>query len=107
MRRFVRAISLASRTFWWRLSPEHRRAFKTLAIIFGVIAATTLPLHTWILTILGLLYFAPTVAASKRDHDSIDGIVVLNLLLGWTIVGWVVAMSWACSRPRKAGDWLS
>jgi hypothetical protein len=100
MKRFLRAARRASLTFWWRLSPENRRAFKALPLIFIAIAATTLPLHTWILAGIGFTYFAPTIAAAGRDHDSIDGIAVLNLFLGWTLIGWVIAMSWACARPR-------
>ena len=49
-----------------------------------------------------LLYFLPTVLAwSKRDRASI---LVVNLFLGWTLVGWVVALAWALKheapRPR-------
>jgi hypothetical protein len=27
--------------------------------------------------------------------------VIIDLLLGWTFVGWVVALSWAASGERK------
>ena len=42
-----------------------------------------------------VLYFLPTIVAfahSKRDAVSI---LVLNLLLGWTAIGWVIALVWA------------
>jgi hypothetical protein len=41
----------------------------------------------------GFVYFLPTfVGQSKRNAGAI---FLLNLLLGWTLVGWVVALVWA------------
>jgi hypothetical protein len=41
----------------------------------------------------GLLYFLPTlVGQSKRNAGAI---FALNLLLGWTVIGWVIALVWA------------
>jgi len=46
-----------------------------------------------LILLCGLLYFLPTfVGQSKRNAGAI---FVLNLLLGWTLVGWVVALIWA------------
>lgn len=54
------------------------------------------------LAILALLYFLPTIVASHRGHN-VTGILILNLLLGWTIVGWWAILIWAlCSTPRYA-----
>jgi Superinfection immunity protein len=42
-----------------------------------------------------VLYFLPAIigfARSKRDAVSI---LVLNLFLGWTAIGWVIALVWA------------
>lgn len=44
---------------------------------------------------IGLLYFAPKFVASYRHHPNVDAITMLNLLLGWTVIGWVVALVWA------------
>ena len=44
-----------------------------------------------------LFYFLPAMIGAKRDHKNMGSIFVLNLLLGWTFVGWVVAMVWAFS----------
>ena len=43
------------------------------------------------------LYFSPTIVAISRDHPSVTGIGVLNLFLGWTLLGWVVALVWSYS----------
>ena len=41
-------------------------------------------------------YFAPLIVAICRGHRNELAIGVLNMLLGWTIVGWVAALVWAC-----------
>lgn len=47
-----------------------------------------------------LFYFAPTLEARRVRHANIWSIFVVNLLLGWTLVGWVVAAAWALKRPE-------
>jgi hypothetical protein len=46
------------------------------------------------LAILALLYFLPTIVASNRGH-SVTGILLLNLFLGWTGIGWILLLLWA------------
>lgn len=41
------------------------------------------------------IYFAPTIVAFAREVSSPWSIVVINLLLGWTLIGWVVALAMA------------
>jgi hypothetical protein len=42
---------------------------------------------------LGLAaYFIPTIIAGIRQHPSRRGIFLLNLLLGWTGIFWIVAL---------------
>ena len=48
----------------------------------------------WI--ILGLMiYFIPFIVAANKEHSQTGAIFVLNLLLGWTFLGWVIALVWA------------
>lgn len=47
------------------------------------------------------LYFVPTICASSRDVAKSTGIIVLNIFLGWTVVGWVIALVWAVSGETK------
>lgn len=50
--------------------------------------------------LLGIvLYFLPTILAASRHHPSLVGIFLLNLLLGWSVIGWVIALVWSLSRP--------
>ena len=36
-----------------------------------------------------VLYFAPAIVAHHRRHESSGGIFLVNLLLGWSIIGWI------------------
>ncbi len=39
-----------------------------------------------------VIYFLPALLASGRSHPGAVTIWVLNLLLGWTGIGWVVCL---------------
>jgi hypothetical protein len=46
------------------------------------------------------LYFLPAIVAAARHTHNATAILLLNLFLGWTLVGWVVALLMAvCSAP--------
>ena len=47
-----------------------------------------------ILILIGL-YFLPTIVAASRKVVNLGSIVVINVFLGWTLVGWVVALAMA------------
>ena len=42
-----------------------------------------------------LMYFLPSILALARSKRDLVGIVLLNFFLGWTMIGWVVALVWA------------
>ncbi len=42
-----------------------------------------------------LMYFLPTIIAIARGKRDVGAIFVLNLFLGWTMIGWIVALVWA------------
>ena len=50
-------------------------------------------------------YFLPTIIACIRKHTNVWAIFVLNLFLGFTLIGWVIALVWAVHKkeyvPRK------
>src|SRR5215469_16430947 len=53
-----------------------------------------------------IFYFLPTIVASKRQHTDKDAIFVINLFLGWTLIGWMIALAWASQGfivGRKVG----
>lgn len=45
-----------------------------------------------------LLYFLPTIIG--RHKADATGIFLVNLLFGWTVIGWFIALIWACSAER-------
>jgi hypothetical protein len=53
--------------------------------------------------VLGL-YFCPTIVAYQRSHRNALPIAVLNLLAGWTFLGWVAALVWALTRESRSDD---
>lgn len=48
-----------------------------------------------------VIYFLPSLVASARRHHATLAIDVLNLFLGWTFVGWVLALVWACTPVQR------
>ena len=45
-----------------------------------------------------VVYFIPTIIAGNRKHPNGNSILALNIFLGWTFIGWVIAFVWACSN---------
>jgi Superinfection immunity protein len=62
---------------------------KVAAMIFVVL----------VLALLLAVYFLPALIARDRKHHNAAAIFVLNLLLGWTLLGWVAALIWAFAQP--------
>ena len=54
-----------------------------------------------IFVFLLFMYFVPWVVAGVRGHPQQNSIMVLNLFLGWTFIGWVIALIWAVSAFEK------
>jgi hypothetical protein len=52
------------------------------------------------LIFLLLLYFLPAIIG--RDKHDAAAIFLLNLFLGWTVIGWVIALLWACAAEPYA-----
>jgi Superinfection immunity protein len=42
-----------------------------------------------------IIYFMPTGIALLRSHPNAAAIMVVNLLLGWLCIGWIVALVWS------------
>lgn len=41
------------------------------------------------------LYFLPTIIAYHYDNENAKRIFYLNLVTGWTCLGWILALFWA------------
>lgn len=45
-------------------------------------------------------YWVPSITAARRHVPNAGSVAVINLFLGWTLIGWVVALAMACrSQP--------
>ena len=58
------------------------------------------------IAVAALVYLIPSSIASLRRHPQSGPITVINILLGWSLVGWVAALAWAVSstgKPRPTG----
>lgn len=44
------------------------------------------------------LYFLPFIIALVRKHKNTLAIFLLVLFLGWTFVGWVIALIWSVKK---------
>jgi len=49
-----------------------------------------------------LLYFLPSILALARSKRDTMAIVLLNFFLGWTMIGWIVALVWAVKEDAPA-----
>lgn len=45
-----------------------------------------------------LMYFLPSIIALARHKRDLLSIFLLNLFLGWSIIGWIVALVWAAKN---------
>lgn len=48
-----------------------------------------------------VIYFIPAIVAYNRNHHQEGAIFILNLFLGWTLLGWVAALVWAATAIPK------
>lgn len=48
------------------------------------------------------VYLAPTAVAFGRHHN-VGAVAAVNVLVGWTVIGWIVALVMALGSNRPAG----
>lgn len=44
------------------------------------------------------LYFIPAINAIGKKHKDWAAIFLLNALLGWTFIGWIIALIWSVKK---------
>ena len=62
-------------------------AVALLLVVFGVIVL--------------VFYMLPAIIAGFRDHRNSLAILFLNLVSGWTAIGWIACFIWACVGSKK------
>src|SRR2546430_14220253 len=57
-------------------------------------------LHPFFFLLSLFLYFLPAYLARKKPDFT--SILLLNLLAGWTFIGWIIALIWALTAKPQA-----
>ena len=55
-------------------------------------------LELLLIVLIFIFYFLPALIAFLRQHKNKLAIFLLNLLLGWTILGWVGSLVWSVTK---------
>lgn len=88
-----------------------QKALKVALVLLGIVGVAAV----WIevgeergsgeVLVMGLIFFAayfvPTFVAAHRDHHQQTSIMLLNVLLGWTGIGWIAALIWSVSAVKR------
>ena len=48
-----------------------------------------------------VIYFIPSLIACYKLHNNVKDIFICNFFLGWTYLGWIVALNCACTDNIK------
>lgn len=100
------------------VSMPRRKAQYSLLALFGVITVACVGLGSVFFVVrhpeaasgvalLALLcfgpvaYFLPTMKACYVKHHNSGAIFIINFFLGWTFLGWVVALAMAYTQPSN------
>ena len=84
-----------------------RNLFALLAVIIIVglivvfVKALMIGVGIVVLILCLALYFLPSIFAFNRKKRNALAIFALNLCLGWTLIGWVIALVWALTYEEK------
>ena len=57
-----------------------------------------------LLVAIALLYMLPTLVAYGRDIPQRQTITIVNIVLGWTLIGWVIIFLWAMRAETQADE---
>ena len=47
-----------------------------------------------------VMYFLPSLIAALRNKKDVLRIMLVNFLLGWSVVGWIVCLVWALKADQ-------
>ena len=53
-------------------------------------------------SLIFVLYFLPAVIAFLRTHHNRYAILLLNIFLGWTFLGWLASLVWASTANQNS-----
>lgn len=78
-------------------------ALIAVAAVAGFFLLPVIPVAAFVLyfSIIIVGYFLPSLNAFYRGHLNAVPILIVNVLVGWTILGWVVCFAWSYSHQPE------
>ncbi|MBV8890162.1 MAG: superinfection immunity protein [Alphaproteobacteria bacterium] len=55
-----------------------------------------------VLIVIVVIYMLPALIAFARDHPRRAAITLLDILFGWTLIGWLLLFLWAALTETEA-----
>ena len=74
-----------------------------LVLANAIVILTIFFLISWLFVALAI-YFIPLIVAKIRRHDNIVAIAILNIVLGWTFLGWLAALLWSLNSDVESSE---
>lgn len=53
-----------------------------------------------VIAVMAVAYWLPTIIALKRKSNRLS-VFFLNSFLGWSVIGWIIALKWALENGRS------
>ena len=76
---------------------------ENIILINAIFILILLFLVSWLYISL-IIYFIPLIVAHIRKHNNICAIAILNIVLGWTFLGWLAALLWSLNSDIKENN---
>ncbi len=67
---------------------------KVLESFYGAIVAM------FGISIFGTIYLLPYLIAFEKRKRNLTAILFLDIFAGWTVIGWIAAMTWALMEDK-------
>lgn len=64
---------------------------------------TAVVVIAWVVAVLTFGYMLPWAIAATRGKSNHAAVAIVNFFLGWSLIGWVVALVMACTAHRLVG----
>jgi RsiW-degrading membrane proteinase PrsW (M82 family) len=77
------------------------QAIFTMIVVLRLWKGWDVTLHIVTPALAALMYVTPSFLVARRPHPRRKAVVAMNLLLGWTIVGWLASLAMAMRGPEE------
>ena len=90
---------MSDKTFIHKIGLHLHWVIPSLGFIGGLNCHGCSPIGIFfIFAIATPIYFAPSWVAWNKNHQQQDAIVILNIVAGWSVLGYIVALVWAFKK---------